>query len=837
MAMAPAVAGMSLLERAIAELPVAAAYPRLREVLADGHAVLTAPPGSGKTTLVPLLLLREAFIGGRDIVLVTPRQVAARAAARRMAQLFGCAVGDVVGYHVRWDRRTGPRTRLRVMTEGMLLRQLEAEPDLPGTALVVLDEFHERSLDGDLLLALLLEVCGTLRDDLRLLVMSATLDAAPVSRLLGNAPVVAAQGRQFPVETAFRPLSAPPARTAEFAGGVAKAVRETFQSSDGNLLCFLPGMREQRAVADVLGQHDDADVRILHGSMDGRAQDEVLAPGARRRIILSTPIAQTSLTVEGVDAVVDSGWHRQAVFDADAGVNRLQTRRISRAAAEQRAGRAGRLRPGRCLRLWTAEQHARLPAQDAPEIMAADLAAFALRAATWGHSDPRGLALLDAPPPRALADARALLMALGAVDSGGAVTARGRAISAFPLHPRLAGMLLTARDLGIESAGLWLAAALEDGGGEGLDVAARVRALQRRPRQDAVHRLVADLARNLEGAPPPSTRAVDEAALARLLCAAYPDRIARRRDGTVGRFHCADGGEVRAPETATAAHAEWIVVGHWEAGSLRRARLLATLPEAAIRSGDWVPLQWHTELVWDEKQAAVRAERQQRLGAIVVQRQAISDPEPERVAELLCEAVARRGVQLLPWTDAARGLQARLASLHAWCGAPWPDVSDGALSDTLAQWLPPWIAGMSRLSHLAQLDMTSVLRGMVPAEALRRLDQEAPPSVPVPSGQQVALQYSGGGEPPVLAVKLQALFGLRDGPRVCGGRVPVQIHLLSPAGRPLQVTQDLASFWARGYAEVAREMRGRYPKHPWPEDPAKAQPTMQTQRQQRERGR
>lgn len=814
------------MQAALRDLPVAAVAEQVRAALARGHAVLTAPPGSGKTTLIPLLLSGE-------IILVTPRQVAARAAARRMAQLLGCRVGAEVGYHVRWDRCTGPDTRIRVMTGGMLLRQLEADPELPGTGLVILDEFHERSLESDLLLALLLEVRASLRDDLRLLVMSATLDAEPVAALLGGAPVIHAEGRQYPVEISHRSLQAAPGDLPAFARGVASRLRAVLAEGEGDVLCFLPGMREQRAVAEALGDAHGARVHILHGSLDARAQDAALMPGSGRKIILSTPIAQTSLTVEGVDAVVDSGWERQAAFDPASGVDRLLTRRISRAAAQQRAGRAGRLRPGRCLRLWSPDQHAQLAAFDTPEMLRADLASLVLRAAAWGHTDAAGLALLDAPPPRAWADARALLWALGALDSNGRITPHGRDMLAVPLHPRLAGMLLAARAAGAAQAGVWLAAAIEDGSAAGLDVEQRVRALQQRPRGDAVHRLVEDLARSID-IPPPRPKPVDEALAGRLLCAAYPDRIAQRREGAAGRFRCADGGELQLPEHAPAAHAPWLVAAHWDvgraAGAPRRARLLAVLPEDDVLSGRCAPLEEVEHFAWDARAQAVVAERQQRLGALVLVRRPLVDPDPARVTALLCDAVADAGPDSLPWTPEARAFQARTGSLHAWCGAPWPDISDVALWRNLHDWLPPWLAGMSRLAHLSRLDMAVVLRAMLPFELLARLDRDAPPALTVPSGHRVALRYSGGEAPPVLAVKLQALFGMAEGPRVCDGRVAVQLHLLSPAGRPLQVTQDLASFWREGYAEVARQMRGRYPKHPWPEDPAAHAPTMRAKR-------
>ena len=812
------------------DLPVAAVGDALLRALGQGSAVLTAPPGSGKTTFVPLLLA-EGVAAGQRIIVVTPRQVAARAAARRMAALIGDEVGARVGYRVRWDRRSSNETRVLVVTEGVLLRMLEADPELPGTHTVILDEFHERSLDADLALGLLMEVRETLRPDLRVLVMSATIDAAPVAALLGDAEVVRAEGRQYPVGVHHRPLAARPTDdAAAFAAGVADAVRDAMGEADGDALVFLPGMREMRAVADHLARDAPGRVHLLHGSLLPAEQDAALAPASGRKIILATPIAQTSLTVEGVGIVIDSGWHRLTRFDARAGADRLVTERISRAAADQRAGRAGRLGPGTCWRLWSADAHSRLPAQDQPEILRADLAAFVLRAECWGRGASRTLSLLDPPTPVALERAEQLLRSLGALDDAGAITAAGREMARLPLAPRLAAMLQRAREAGYLADAIWVAACLEDTAATGRTLAQRAAAVTAQPRDGAGRRLVADLARALgvDDSPKP---APDRAAHLGLVASwAFPERVARRRAGDDGRYLCADGGEL-VVEPADSTHAEWLVAPEWEPRQPRRARLVAPLDGADVAAGQCGAIRETEHVAWDPRQDAVVAERRRMLGRIVLDAEPLPSVPPERCAELLAEAIAARGIGALPWNESARGLQSRMASVRTWHpDEGWPAVDDAALQADLPHWLLPWLAGMSRFSHLSAIDLETVLRSALSHSQLRELDVLAPETVPVPSGHRVRLQYGCDGEPPILAVKLQAVFGLAETPRIDGGRMRVRIHLLSPAGRPLQVTQDLASFWRDGYREVAREMRGRYPKHPWPDDPLSASPMMGTKR-------
>lgn len=813
---------------ALATLPVAQVAERVRAAVARGGAVLCAPPGSGKTTLIPLLL-RALLEPGQRIVVVTPRQVAARAAARRMAALLGEKVGESVGYHVRWDRQVGRDTQVVVMTEGVLLRRMAQDPELAEVRCVVLDEFHERGLDADMLLAMLLEVRDSLRPELSLLVMSATMQAEPVAEHLGGAEIIRAEGRMFPVETEHQSLAASPIREARaFADGVAAAVRHGLDARDGDVLVFLPGMREIRAVAERL-PGDRAQVHVLHSRVRAEEQDAALAPSRERKVILATPIAQTSLTVEGVRTVIDSGWHRVARFDAGAGSDRLVTERVSRATADQRAGRAGRVASGHCIRLWSTDQHARLPAYDEPEVLRADLAQFVLRAECWGRDMSHRFALLDPPPEVALGRAMDLLQRLGALDAQGGVTALGRAMNELPLGVRPAAMLLRAESEADAQAAIWLAALLEGEEGSNETLAQRWQCLASLPAHAPLRRVVKDLGRSLQRTVDPTPPSVDVSRLAPLLVLAYPERVAQRRNPDSARFLCADGGEVEI-DAAQVGQSQWAAVAHWWPGTPRKALLAAPLAASEVRAGRCGALVEVDHVGWDHERDAVVGEHRTQLGAIIVSARPMPRLPAERASDLLCEMVARKGIDSLPWTKAARALQARLGSVRAWQQSDWPLVDHHALQASLTEWLPPWLAGMSRRSDLAGLDMEGILRSWLQPSQWAALERCAPASVQVPSGHAVELQYSGDAEPPVLAVKLQALFGMRENPTVNGGTVKVRVHLLSPAGRPLQVTQDLASFWQNGYAEVAKALRGRYPKHPWPEDPLRAEATMHTKR-------
>lgn len=818
------------MKRESVELPIVAVLPALEQALAQaGKAVLAAPPGSGKTTLVPLALLEAPWLAGKNIVMLEPRRVAARAAAARMAALLGERVGETIGYQVRFERRVGPRTRVEVLTEGLLTRRLQSEPELPGVGLVIFDEFHERSLHADLALALTLDARAHLRPELRVLVMSATLDTARVAQLLDGAPVIEGGGRRFAVDVrhiAPRPGTSLPAAVGE---GVLRALEE----ARADILAFLPGAREIHMTRQWLERRGTAAaVFPLYGELSSAEQDAALAPmrDGRRKIILATNLAQTSLTIEGVDAVVDSGLVRVARFDLGAGADVLSTQRISRAAAEQRAGRAGRLGPGIAWRLWSREQHGQLPAQDTPEILVADLSRFVLELACWGVSDPARLALLDAPPPVAWDYAVELLRALGAIDAQGRVTAHGRELARLPLPPRQAQLLLSAQRAGHGVTAAWIAAAL-DARAEVRDLTHFIAALAAgrgdpvaaARAQDTVRQLLRLIGER-------SVRSPDQERIGALIAQAFPERLARRREAARSdkeiAYLCADGGEARLPADDPLAQSPWLAIAHWEPGATRRIRLAAAIEEHEVLAGQAQRLATREVVRWDVQSEAVVAVRQRTLGAIVLESAPLQDGAEPAIRAAMLEGVRVLGLAALPWTPEARQWQARVLSLRVWRPQEdWPDVSDAALSATLERWLAPHLDGLRRREHLARLELASILdAGLEPAQR-RALAQLAPTHLRVPSGSRVALEYFPDGAPPVLAVKLQELFGLRQTPTVNEGRTRVALHLLSPARRPIQVTQDLASFWARTYPEVKRELKGRYPKHPWPDDPLTAVPT------------
>ena len=823
--------------------PALEALPALREALrGPGRAVLAAPPGSGKTTTIPLALLDEPWLAGRKIVLLEPRRVAARAAAARMAALLGEKVGGTVGYQIRFERRIGPETRIEVVTEGLLTRRLQADPELPGVGLVIFDEFHERSLDADLALALALDARENLNPELRLLVMSATLDTARVAALLDDAPIVSAGGTLFPVDVRYRPGRAEAPHDEAVAGLVHTALAET----SGDILCFLPGAREIRGVERRLAErHRDLAIRPLYGELSSEQQDLALRPDAdgRRKLILATNIAQTSLTVEGVTTVVDGGLVRAARFDLGAGANVLETRKVSRASAEQRTGRAGRLGPGTAYRLWSQEQHGRLVAHDMPELLGADLSRFALELAGWGIADPAALRLLDPPPSANWSYARELLLAMGALDAQGRVTAHGRQLSRLPTAPRLAHLLLQGQARGQGELAAWLAAALEereaDGGSDAAERVSRLRAgrgdpAQLRRVQDSVRQFQRLLP---EGVAAPARGGDPAETVAELLSHAYPERLARRREGTrdSGRhtrevaFLCADGGEARVAETDPLARADWLAIAHWTIeGPLRRLRLAAALDEAQVRREHGTRITRDTVVRWDAATEAVQAEQQERLGAIVLSARPLREPGPEareQIRAALIAGIRATGLHVLPWTDAARGWQARVASLRHWQpDAGWPDASDEGLLASLEDWLAPFLDGMGRLAHLDKLDLMGALNAGLDYPQQQALGRLAPTHLTVPSGNRYGLDYKPG-QAPALEVKLQEMFGATDTPTVCEGRVKVVLHMLSPGRKPIAVTADLAGFWQRSYFEVKKDLRGRYPRHPWPDDPLAAQAT------------
>lgn len=789
-------------------LPVGAGLPALTEALrARGAAVLWAPPGSGKTTLVPPAV---AELGPGRVVVTQPRRIAARAAARRLAGLLGEPLGESVGYAVRGERRTSAATRVEFVTSGVLLRRLQRDPELPGVAAVVLDEVHERALDADLLLALLVDVRTNLRDDLRLVAMSATLEASRFGALL-DAAVVEVPGALHPVETVWAGLPGvlpydDRGPTPAFLDHVAATVRRALTEREGDVLAFLPGVAEVDGVARRLAGAD-VELHRLHGRLTAAEQDRALTPDAARRVVVSTSVAESSLTVPGVRVVVDAGLSREPRTDHRRGLAGLVTVRVSRAGAEQRAGRAGREAPGTSYRCWTEAEHAHLAAHPAPEIAVADLAGFALELAAWGSPDGDGLALPDPPPAAALAAARATLVDLGAVAEDGAITDRGRAIARVPADPRLARALLDGAPLvGVRRAAEIVALLAEDVRAPGGDLVAALRAA-RRVGPGSWRRTVDQLA-GLVPQTEPGERMSDDLAVGAVVALAHPDRVARLRPG--GSSYLMVGGTGAVLRDAGLAGTPWLAVADVDRRAGQRdATIRSAAPIDEDLALEAAAARWREddEVAWDGR---VVARRVTRLGAVELAATRLAEPPAERVAAAIAEGLRRDGIGILTWTDAATGLRQRLDFLHRALGDPWPDVSDEALAATAETWL-----GATRDPR--KVDVLAALRRLLPWPEASRLDELAPERLTVPSGSAVRVDY--GAEQPVLAVRLQETFGWAETPRLADGRVPVLLHLLSPARRPVAVTADLASFWAQGYPQVRAELRGRYPKHAWPEDP------------------
>lgn len=832
-------------------LPVEEVLPDLRRALsAYPAAVLQAPPGAGKTTLVPLALLDEPWLAGKRIVMLEPRRLAARAAAGRMAQLRGEDTGETVGYRIRFESKVSKATRIEVLTEGILTRRLQNDPALDGVGLVIFDEFHERHLHADLALALCLDSQRALREDLRILVMSATLDGVAVSRLLNDAPVITSEGRSYPVDVRYF-ASDPEGRLPVT---VAAVVQRALEEQDGDALVFLPGAAEIRRTQELLdgALAGSAEVLPLYGDLPWESQQRAIQPNAgRRRVVLATPIAETSLTIEGVRIIVDAGYARVPQFDPASGLSRLVTQRISRASAEQRAGRAGRTAPGVCYRLWSETTQRGLVAQATPEIRSADLAPLALELAAWGVQDATGLAWLDPPPPASLGQARELLVELDALDATGRITEVGKSLAQLPLHPRLAHMLRQAQAMKRGALACDVAALLAErdifrrDARRSCDLAERVEALQgfRRGGRVAAQASGADgnacqrveqaarQWRRLIGVREEETLNVEPDEVGLLLAFAYPDRIAMQRVPNEPRYLLANGRGARLPEWELRLRQPLLVAATLDAGEGEGLiHLASTLTSDALGANFSNHIHGDEEVRWDPEQDAVVARRVERLGALVLDAAPIRNADPEKLRAAMLDGVRRMGLDVLPWTDEARSFQARVLSMRQWFpDEDWPDISDVALAQSLSAWLAPYLDGVTRRSHLSKLDMLAMLRARLDWKRSQQLEADTPTHLEVPSGSHLKLEYRPG-ESPALAVKLQEMFGLADTPRIARGRVPVTLHLLSPARRPIQVTQDLKGFWERTYAEVKKELKGRYPKHPWPDDPWNAIPTARARR-------
>ncbi|MER5440283.1 ATP-dependent helicase HrpB [Streptomyces sp. NPDC002790] len=853
----------SVRDDALRALPVRSALPALRSALdGAGAAVLVAPPGTGKTTLVPLVLagLLDEDAPVRRVVVAEPRRIAARAAARRMAWLLGEKVGERVGYTVRGERVVGPRTCVEVVTTGVLLQRLQRDQELRGVDAVMLDEVHERHLDADTVAAFLWDVREALRPELKLVAASATTDAAGWASLLGDAPVVEAEGVSYPVDVVW----APPARPVRPPHGmrvdpallthVASVVRRALAERDGDVLCFLPGVGEIARVAGQLGGlGSDVDVLQVHGRAPAAVQDAVLSAGARRRVVLATAVAESSLTVPGVRAVVDAGLAREPRVDHARGLSALTTVRASRATGTQRAGRAGREAPGVVYRCWDEAEDGRLPRFPSPEIKVADLTAFALQVACWGDPDASGLALLDAPPAGAMAAARSVLSAVGAVEEDtGRATGRGARLARLGLHPRLGRALVDAAPVvGAKRAAEVVALLSEEPPrAYGDDLGGALRSARRggdayASRWGAEVRrlsgLVGGSAPAARGVTLPATRSAatdgprggpgvgaaggDDRAAGVVAALAFPERVARRSGGSLLMV---SGTRADVPDGSALRDAEWVAVAVADrpvGAGHARVRLGAAVDEEAARRAAASLFGEGDEVAWADGELVAR--HVTRLGAVELAVRPLKNPAPGLVRDALLEGLRREGLGLLRWSKDAVALRERLAFLRRHVGEPWPDVSDDALHARVDEWLEPELSAARRRADLGRIDAGEALRRLLPWAGghAARLAELAPERLEVPSGSRVRLDYSDPQQP-VLAVKLQEMFGLRETPRVAG--VPVLVHLLSPAGRPAAVTADLASFWGDGYRSVRADLRGRYPKHPWPEDPAAAEPTRHT---------
>jgi ATP-dependent helicase HrpB len=830
------------------DLPVRAVLPAvLAAVTAGGTAVLVAPPGSGKTTLVPLAVAGR--VPGR-VVVAEPRRVAARAAARRMAALVGGEVGAEVGYSVRGESRCGPATRVEVVTTGLLVARLQRDPDLPGVGAVLLDECHERQLDADLALAFTIDVRETLRPDLPLLAMSATAQADRLAGCLGGprgpAPVIQAHAATHPVEVIWCPpprrLDAPHVTRVDprLLDHVAATVRQALREGDGDVLVFLPGVPEINGVAGRLADLDGPlDVAALYGRLPAATQDAALRPGSRRRVVLASAVAESSLTVPGVRIVVDAGLSRVPRTDHARGLGALVTVRVSRTSAEQRAGRAGREAPGRVYRCWSAAEHDRLPEQAEPEIAVADLTDFALQLACWGHPDGAGLALLDAPPAAAMTVAVATLRALGAIDDAGRATDRGRAIAAVGAHPRLARALLDGAGLVGTDRAAQIVAVLTDEGTAARhdDLAAVGRRLRDRVDPAASARWREEVQR-LRRASTGGRRPIgppDDLAAALVVGLAYPERLARARQPGTASYLMAGGTAAELAAGSALAGTAWLAIAVADRApgqANARIRLAAAIDEATAQEVGAPLLTTPDEVGWSGAELVAR--RVERLGALVLGERRLTAPDPALVQAALLDVLRTEGLSALAWSAGARHLRDRLAFCHHTYGPPWPDVSDAALLAHAPQWLGSQLTRARRRDDLQRIDVAAALRRLLPQPQAARLDQVAPQRLDTPGGSRVRVDYSQP-DAPVLAVKVQDAFGWPAAPTLADGRVPVVLHLLSPAGQPIAVTADLASFWRTGYPQVRAQLRGRYPRHRWPPDPTSSLPRRPCQPHQRHR--
>ncbi len=827
------------------DLPILTAIPELKNVLKDGSAVLTAPPGSGKTTLAPLALLQEHWLDNKKIIILEPRRLAARAAANRMAHLLGEKIGDTVGYHIRFERKITKSTRIQVLTEGVLTRRIQGDPELSDIGLIIFDEFHERSLHADLALALCLDLCQ-IRDDLRLLVMSATLDTTPVAELLGNVPVINSPGEMYNVTTEY--LSRSP--SGRISAVTSAGIKRLISTHTGDILVFLPGAREIQEVQNNLEQDfsfKNILIAPLYGNLSRTEQDKALFPdkSGRRRVILATSIAETSLTIEGVTAVVDSGWSRLPRFERRYGLTRLSTVRVSKAVAKQRTGRAGRLGPGHCLRLWSKNDHFSLPEFHAPEIVTADMAPLALELAQWGVQHPHELQWLDPPRPELYDKGITLLQTCGALSGNGKITTKGTQLASLPIHPRLGHILLYANKINQAQLGCDLCAILSERGmfradgaqSTNLDDHFSLLSVWREKGKKNAERAGGRLSvckrvdqsskqfmRLLHG----TKTAWDLNLLGPLLVSAFPERVGQRRKGQEGEYLLSSGRAAMLPTADPLSSSEYIVAPQLHIGKTdARIFLASPVDHSDLKSIPQHLLQERQSVYWSNENKKVISKNEISLDAIVIEKRPVQDIAPEMVLRCLLSGIVEMGIECLPWTKESKQFQARITFLNSVEHDALPNMTSFNLLDDLS-WLTPYLDGFSSAKDLKSLSLAAILKSTLSWQQQKKLERYTPPNLTVPSGSKIPIDYTNS--PPILAVRIQELFGLTSHPTICCGQTKLLLHLLSPANRPIQVTSDLEGFWYGSYPEVKKELKGRYPKHYWPDNPVTATATRTTKR-------
>lgn len=844
-------------------LPVTEILPKLLSVLeSTRYAVLQAPPGAGKTTGVPPALLAAPWLQGKNIWVLEPRRLAARASAWRMADMRGEPVGQTVGYHIRMERKAGPATRIEVMTEGILTRRIQSDPSLKDAGLVIFDEFHERNINSDIGLALCLDAAEALRPDLRILVMSATLDTARVAEVMGNAPVIAAEGKSFPVRTEYLSPAARPGGGADIEKACAGAVMKALYEEPGDVLVFLPGVGEIKRTAALLKKRLDAGVKLvpLYGNLSQKAQTAAIMPSipGERKVVLATSIAETSITIEGVRVVVDSGLMRVPRFFSGTGMSRLETVPVSLASAEQRRGRAGRVSAGVCYRIWPEAIDATLKPFNTPEILCTELSGLALELALWGVSGPQELRWLDLPPGSSFEQARTVLKDLGALGETGRITPHGRRLAVMGVHPRLAHMMVAGEKAGRGLLACRLAAIIAERdfltfkrGEYDPDIRLRLDMVEaslsgrktllkdidvNREVLRNILKTADRLAENLK-AGPEKTRPLENAIdpVGSLLAQAYPERVAKRRGGRHDSFLMASGGGAIFPGTCRLSASDYIVAVHLDGKAQNAGIFLAAhYSKEALQRDFGHVFKTVDKVAWDKQSGAIAAGRKIMFGRIVVEETPISAVDSRQVTAIMLKMIRSRGLDVLPWNKNLTSLRERVSFLKNAGGfTELPDFSKAALEADMENWLGPYLAGVTSFSQLKKIDLHTALRGLLTWQQQQQVEREAPTHIGVPSGSRIPLAYAAKGSPlesPVLAVRLQEMFGLTATPRVAGGRIPVTLHLLSPAGRPVQITRDLASFWQTAYRDVKKDLMGRYPKHFWPDDPLSARPTRRAKR-------